>query len=296
VGCSSGLIDCGISGSLRSRLSGIVTCHGDSCHFPVLGEGCDSFQVGPSSRTNSLCFSTKGMVRMGGIHGVRGDDAIRGEGSISGESSFRFPMMGGRWYSSQSSGVGLSLDNILESGCLGSKGLVRLSVIETMGGNSDGIVTGDSTCGSEKSCDDDATGGDGCGVILGKGGISHGRGMESSEEGAVHLTGGNGTLSICWVTGINIGKDGGKGTLTGSSVSSIGIGGLYCSIDEYSCRCDPQGTRGSGGDAIRGDSTGGRLEGMGIGTNGDRSTRGGDGTLGTIGGNGIISFGKDDDG
>jgi len=49
VGCSSGLIDRGASGSLHSRLSSIATCHGDSCRFPVLGEGCDPFQVGPSS-------------------------------------------------------------------------------------------------------------------------------------------------------------------------------------------------------------------------------------------------------
>jgi len=47
VGCSSGFIDRGTSGSLRPCLSGIVTCRGDSCCFPVLGEGCDSFQVGP---------------------------------------------------------------------------------------------------------------------------------------------------------------------------------------------------------------------------------------------------------
>jgi len=49
VGCSLGLIDCGTSGSLRSRLSGITTCCGDSFRFPVLGEGCNSFQVSPSS-------------------------------------------------------------------------------------------------------------------------------------------------------------------------------------------------------------------------------------------------------
>jgi len=128
-----------------------------------------------------------------------------------------------------------------------------------MGGNSDGGATGDGTCGSGKSCDDNATEGDGCGVILGKGGISHGRGMESSKEGVVHLTGGNSLLSVCWVTGINIGKDGGKGMLTGSGVSSIGTGGSYCSIDKYCCRCDPQGTRGSGGDSTRGGSTGGGL-------------------------------------
>jgi len=62
VGCSSGLIDRSVTGSLRSRLSGIVTCHGDSCRFPVEGEGCDAFQDGPSSRMNSLCFSNKGVV------------------------------------------------------------------------------------------------------------------------------------------------------------------------------------------------------------------------------------------
>jgi len=48
VGCSSGLIDRDAGGSLRSRLSGITTCRGDSCRFPVLGDGCDSFQCGPS--------------------------------------------------------------------------------------------------------------------------------------------------------------------------------------------------------------------------------------------------------
>jgi len=101
-------------------------------------------------------------------------------------------------------------------------------------GNCDEDVTGVMLVVLGKSCDDDATGGDGCGVILGKGGMSHGRGMESSEEGAVHLTGGNGLLSVCWVTGVDMGRDGGKGTLTGSGVSFIGLGGLYCSIDEYS--------------------------------------------------------------
>jgi len=35
---------------------------------------------------------------------------------------------------------------------------------------------------------------------------------------------------------------------------------------------------------------------VGIGTNGDGSTRGGDGTLGTTGGNGMTSLGRDDDG
>jgi len=40
VGCSSGLIDRSVSRSFRSRLSGIAMCHGDSCCFPVIGEGC----------------------------------------------------------------------------------------------------------------------------------------------------------------------------------------------------------------------------------------------------------------
>jgi len=84
---------------------------------------------------------------------------------------------------------------------------------------------------------------------FGKGGISHRRGMRLSEEGVVFLTGGNGTCSVCWVVGTDIGKDGGNGRSTGSGVSSIDAGGSYCSIDEYSCRCDPQGTKGSNGDA-----------------------------------------------
>jgi len=60
---------------------------------------------------------------MGGIRVVRGD-AFGGGDSVSGETSFRFPVMGGHWNSSHSRGVGLSLDNILESGCLGSRDLV----------------------------------------------------------------------------------------------------------------------------------------------------------------------------
>ena len=107
--------------------------------------------------------------------------------------------------------------------------------------------------------------------------MSHGKGIESSEEGVVLLTGGNGLLSVCWVTGTDIGKDGGKGMLTGSGVLSIGTGGLYCSIDEYCRRCDPQGTKGSGGDATWGGSTNGGLTLVGIWTNGDGSTRGGSG-------------------
>jgi len=231
--------------------------------------------------------------------------------------------MGACWNSSHSSGVGLSLDNILDFGCLGNRGLVWLSVIETMGGNSDGGATGDGTCGSERSCDNDATGGDGCRVILGKGGMSRGRGMRSSKEGAAHLAGGNGILSIRWVTGIDIGRDGGSGmssdvgdlfhgagmigvasliggdgvsdwgksTLTRSGILFIGTGGSYCSIDEYCRRCDPQGTKGSGGDATWGGSMGG--EWVSSWVNGDGSTSGSDGTLGITGGSGITSL--DDD-
>ena len=84
--------------------------------------------------------------------------------------------------------------------------------------------------------------------------------MRLSEEGTVFLTGGNGILSVCWVAGIDVGNDGGRGMLIGSGVSSIGISGSYCSIDEYSRQCDPHGTRGSGGDATRGGSTSGGLE------------------------------------
>jgi len=91
-------------------------------------------------------------------------------------------------------------------------------------------------------------------ISLGKGGISHGSGIRLSEKGAVFLTGANGMYSCCLVPGtdgcVDIGKDGGSGILTGSGVSSIWTGGLYCSIDEYSCQCNPQGTKGSGGDAM----------------------------------------------
>jgi len=53
VVCSSGLIDLSVSGSLRSRLSGITTCRGDSCRFPVIGDGCSFDHLGdPSFLTN----------------------------------------------------------------------------------------------------------------------------------------------------------------------------------------------------------------------------------------------------
>ena len=127
--------------------------------------------------------------------------------------------------------------------------------------------------GSSGRNDDEATGGEGCGVSLGNGGMSHGRGMRSSDDGAVNfLIGGNGissgvgdlfqgagiigVASLCGGDGVS---DGGKSIWVGSGVSSIGTGGSYCSIDEYSCRCDPQGTKGSGGDAAWGGSIFGGL-------------------------------------
>ena len=120
--------------------------------------------------------------------------------------------------------------------------------------------------------------------------MSHGRGIRSSDEGTVFLIGGNGissgigdlfhgagimgVVSLCGGDGVS---DWGSGISMGSSMT-IG-GGSYCSIDEYCRRCCPQGTKGSGGVAIRGGST-----------------RGGDGILGTTGISGTISFGTDDDG
>ena len=74
VGCSSGLIDHWLPGSLRSHLSGIATCRGDSCRFLIMGDGCMLDQLGgPSLLTNGSssvrgCLGS-GVVRMGGIHG-----------------------------------------------------------------------------------------------------------------------------------------------------------------------------------------------------------------------------------
>jgi len=98
VGCSSGLIDLSVSGSLRSCLSGIATCRGNSCHFPVIGDGCSFDQLGdPSLLTNgsssvSGCLGN-GVVQMGGICGSQDDEAT-GEDFVSSESSFRFPVTG----------------------------------------------------------------------------------------------------------------------------------------------------------------------------------------------------------
>ena len=74
VGCSSGLIDHWLSGSLHSHLSGIATCHGNSRHFPMVGDGCVFDQLGgPSLLTNGLssirgCLGNR-VIRMGGICG-----------------------------------------------------------------------------------------------------------------------------------------------------------------------------------------------------------------------------------
>jgi len=106
VGCSSGLIDRSRFGSLRSRLSGIATCRGDSRRFPVLGEGCSFAHDGPSLRVNSSCFSTKGVMRIGADRGSRDEDAFGGEGFGGGEISFCFPSFDGDWNSFHSGGVG----------------------------------------------------------------------------------------------------------------------------------------------------------------------------------------------
>jgi len=151
--------------------------------------------------------------------------------------------------------------------------------------------------------DDKATGDDFCRVSLGNGGMSHGRGMRSSEDGPViFLIGGNGissgvgdlfqgagiigVASRCGGEGVS---DGGRSIWVGSGISSIGTGGSYCSIDEYSLRCDPHGTRGSSGDATRCGCSGGGLGGVGMegGANGDGSTRGDMVGSGMTGGNGM---------
>jgi len=133
--------------------------------------------------------------------------------------------------------------------------------------------------------------------------------MRSSEDGAVNfLIGGTGISSgvgdlfqgagIIGVASLDCGdgvSDGGKNTWVGSGVSSIGTGGSYCSIDEYSLRCDPHGARGSGGDTTRGGCSGGGLEGVGIngGANGDGSTRGGGAVTGITGGSDMVIGGGD---
>jgi len=320
VGCSSGLIDLSVTGSLRSRLSGIATCRGDSCRFPVIGDGCLLDQLGgPSLLTNGSssvrgCLGN-GVVRIGGIRGNRDDEATGGEDFVSSESSFRFPVTSSDWTRFHSGGVGL-LDrgSLSVRGFFGSKGVVRLGVIEMMRGNPGDGSTG-SGIGSSGRNDDEATGGDDRGVIPLKGGISHGRGMRSRDEGPTcrftdGLDGGNGISSgvgdpfhgagMIGVAALDGGdgvSDWGRSMLAGSGVSFIGTGGSYCSIDEYWRRCNPQGTKGSGGDVTWGGSTG-KLGGVGTngGANGDGSMRGGDSTLGTTDGNAVTFLGNDDDG
>jgi len=74
-------------------------CRGDSCRFPVIGDGCSLDQLGgPSLLTNGLSFVRgclgNGVVRMGGILGNQDDEATGDEDSVSGNNSFRFPVTG----------------------------------------------------------------------------------------------------------------------------------------------------------------------------------------------------------
>jgi len=135
-------------------------------------------------------------------------------------------------------------------GFFGSRGVVRLGVIEMMRGNSGNGSTGGGI-GSSGRNDDEATGGDDRGVIPLKGGTSHGRGMRSRDEGPTYrftggLDGGNGISSgvgdlfhgaeMTGVATLNGGdgvSDWGRSMLAGSGVSVMGTGGSYCSIDEY---------------------------------------------------------------
>jgi hypothetical protein len=99
VGCSTGLIERGVPGSLRIHLGSVATCRGESCRFPVTGDGCSLNQLGgPSLLTNGSssvrgCLGN-GVVRMGGIHGGRDDEATGNEGSVSGDNSFHFLVTG----------------------------------------------------------------------------------------------------------------------------------------------------------------------------------------------------------
>jgi len=155
-----------------------------------------------------------------------------------GDISFRFPVAWRNCSPVHSGGVGSLARNTLESGCLGNRGVVRLGVIETMRGGGDCGLTG-SGIGSSGRNDDEATGGDFRGVSLGNGGMSHGRGMRSSEDGAVTFfiggsgissgvgdlfqgAGTTGVASLCGGDGVS---DGGKSIWVGSGVSSIGTGG-----------------------------------------------------------------------
>jgi len=130
VGCSSGLIDCSVSGLLCSHLSGIATCRGDSCCFPVMGDGCALDQLGgPSLLTNGSssvrgCLGN-GVVRMGGTCGSQDDDTTGGEGSVLGESSFCFPVTGRVWTLFHSGGVSLLISGSSSvRGFFGNTGVV----------------------------------------------------------------------------------------------------------------------------------------------------------------------------
>jgi len=182
---------------------------------------------------------------------------------------------------------------------------VRLGVIKTMRGGGDTGLTG-SGIGSSGRDNDEATGGDGCRITLLIGGVSHGRGIRSRDEGPTcfftngliggkgisssvgdlfHGVGIMGVASLCGGDGVS---DGSNGTSMGSSM--IMGGGSYCSIDEYCRRCCPQGTKGSGGVTMRGGPTGGGLGGVGMngGANGDGSTKGGVVGFGITGGNVVV--------
>jgi len=67
----------------------MVTCRGDSCHFPVSGEGWDSTQLGGPSLLTSGSSPIRGclgsrVIWMGEIHGRCDDDATGGTGSAIG--------------------------------------------------------------------------------------------------------------------------------------------------------------------------------------------------------------------
>jgi len=71
---------------------------------------------------------------MGAGHGAQGvTGPVESSDSSSGESSFRFPVTGNDWTRFHSGGVGLSDNGSLSvRGFFGSKGVVRLGVMETI--------------------------------------------------------------------------------------------------------------------------------------------------------------------
>jgi len=82
-------------------------------------------------------------------------------------------------------------------------------------------------------------------------GLIGGNGISSGVGDLFHGAGITGVASLIGGDGVS---DWGKSILTGSGMSSISTGGLHCSIDEYCRRCNPQGAKGSGGDATWGGS------------------------------------------